>query len=675
MQVIRLSRNNPRRSYFEKLKEILLALRLELSYDKEEILALYAAHAPYGGNVVGVEAAAWRYFGRAPEHLSWAESAMLAVLPNSPSLIHLARGRTRLKEKRDGLLRLLLERGVIDELKFKLARVEPLPAEPHALPRYAPHLLETLVSINKGKGALLYSTIDRALQDSVNTLVRGHSRTLSLSGIGNAAAIVVDNDSFEVLAYVGNSAESVFQEDETNESGYAIDIIRRPRSTGSVLKPLLFAAMLESGDILPRTLVPDLPTQYTGYMPKNYDRAYRGAVPAQEALARSLNVPAVRMLSRYGVGRFYDFLRQLGMTTLYRSPDGYGLTLVLGGAEGTLWDLVGIYANLASIAKRDILEKGTTYGKLRLLQTDSTRSGRSADLTPASAWLTLDALQEVRRPESVSHWKNFVSSRKVAWKTGTSYGLRDGWAIGSSSRYTVGVWVGNASGEGRADLTGLSSAAPLMFDIFNRLKPAPWFDRPDGLLKEVQVCIDDGYLAHNGCPAEPQLVPLGSHFDRVSPHYKMVHLDKTASWRVHGNCEAVADMKHQLWFVLPPGQEFYYRKHHSEYRPLPPFRKDCQDVMDAGNNSGPIDFLYPNYGTKLYIPIDLAEKKGKTIFEAVHRDSNALLYWHLDEEYLGATQTFHQMPLDIRPGMHLITVVDEQGNQLSRSFEVLGKTR
>jgi penicillin-binding protein 1C len=668
MQVIRLSRKNSNRSYVEKLIEMILAFRLELSYSKEEILTLYAAHAPFGGNVVGLEAAAWRYFGRDPEHLSWAETCTLAVLPNSPALIHPGRNREVLKKKRDRLLQVLNEHGVIDDVQLKLARLEPLPGEPLPLPVNAHHLLETLISQNGYSAARFQTTIDESLQNAITSIVQRHSRALSLQGIEHAAALVVDNENFDVLAYVGNSGVSMEE-----GTGYAIDLIRRPRSTGSVLKPFLYATMLQSGEILPTTLVSDLPTQYAGYMPENYDRRYRGAVPAKEALARSLNVPAVRMLKQHGINRFYDYLKRMGMSTLYRDPEGYGLTLILGGAEATLWDLVDMYANLSYIAKQSHLTPQSVYLNLRLLASDRIESDHIVELSPGSAWLTLNALQEVTRPENEAYWKNFSSSRKISWKTGTSYGLRDGWAIGSDSRYTVGVWVGNASGEGKPDLTGVSSAAPIMFDIFNRLKPEPWFATPYASLKEVVVCKDDGYLASNGCETEVQLAPANSHFDRISPYHQRVHLDQSGTWRVHGRCESVSNMLHRTWFVLQPGQEFYYRRQHAEYHSLPPYRKDCRNMVASSGEQGPIDFIYPNFGTRLYIPIDLGEKKGRTVFEAAHRDSDATLFWHLDDQYLGSTKVFHQMALDVQPGRHTITVVDKDGNRLSRRFEVLGK--
>ena len=666
MQVIRLARRNRERSYHEKVVESELALRLELELTKDEILALYASHAPFGGNVVGLEAASWRYFGRAPDELSWAESASLAVLPNRPALIHPGRNREELLAKRDGLLRKLHDNGALEALDLELALREPLPSKPRPLPQAAPHLLDTLRA-RAGNGTHRFeTTIDPSIQIAASAIVREHARRLARKDIHNAAAIVVDNVDFEVLAYIGNASWS-----SSGERGHAVDVIRRPRSSGSILKPFLFAAMLDAGEILPGSLVPDVPTHYGGYVPENYDHGYRGAVPAKVALARSLNVPAVRMLKRHGVGRFQDFLTHMGMTTLDRSPDHYGLTLILGGAETTLWDLAAMYANLAETARRRRPSAGTTYRTLKLASEDETRTERSAELSPGAAWLTLDALVEVARPGDARHWREFASARRVGWKTGTSYGHRDGWAIGTTPRHTVAVWVGNASGEGRPALTGTATAAPILFDILNRLisfDDARWFEPPYLHMKQVEVCKNDGFLAAGDCETRSEWIPKHSHFDRVSPYHQRVHLDSAGRKRVHGACEAPGAMTHRSWFVLPARLEHYYRKHHADYRRLPAYREDCRL---AGANDAPIAFLYPNHGARLYIPMDLGQQKGRTIFEAVHRDQEATLFWHLDERYLGSTTTFHQQALDITPGAHVVTVVDQLGNRLARRFEIL----
>jgi penicillin-binding protein 1C len=674
MQVARMARGRRQRTYGQKLVEVVWSLTLEIGHSKDEVLAMYAANAPFGGNVVGLEAAAWRYFGRPPAELSWAETAMLAVLPNSPGLIHPGRNRDRLRERRDGLLRALHEAGTLDETELRLALLERLPEEPVPLPRAAPHLLETLVARNAAgparepaaEGRRFESTLDRATQRMSQRVVEEHARALATMGIDNAAVLVVDNRSFDVLGYVGNSRWSV---DEG--SGFAIDLVYRPRSTGSVLKPLLFARMLDAGELLPSTLVPDVPSQFAGYMPENYDRVFRGAVPARDALARSLNVPAVWMLSRHGVDKFYDFLERMGMSTLHRQPQGYGLTLVLGGAEGTLWDLTTMYANVAHVAEGGRVARSANLLRPRLVISDEIDTGRPAGLSVGASWLTLDALKEVVRPGVDAQWRRFEGSHEVAWKTGTSYGHRDAWAIGSTARYTVGVWVGNASGEGRPELTGVGSAAPLLFDVFNGLERVDWGPRPEFALRSVAVCRDDGYLAVLGCETEEALAPRDSHFERPSPYHRVVHLADGGAWQVDARCEPVDRMTHETWFVLPPGQEHYYRQHRSGYRPLPPVRPDCQ-VAD-GASPGSMDFLYPEAGTAVYIPWELGGERGRVVFAVAHRRTDARLYWHLDDHFVGSTVTFHEQALDIPPGRHTITVVDQWGGRASRAFEVLDK--
>jgi penicillin-binding protein 1C len=664
MQTVRLVRGSPQRSYSEKVIEMLLALRLELQYSKREIFALYTAHAPFGGNVVGLEAASWRYFGRAPQQLSWAETCTLAVLPNSPSLIHPGRNRARLLEKRNRLLQRLHEAGHLAQMDLALALSEPLPLQPLALPQLAPHLLDTLHA-GAPHTYRFHTTLDARLQRIAGEIIRERAKDLARQDIHNAAALIVDNRSFEVLAYVGNPEYAL-----NNERGHAVDIVRRPRSSGSILKPLLYAAMLDAGEILPGTLVSDVPTRYGGYMPENYDHGYRGAVPAEVALAQSLNVPAVRMLKRHGAHRFYDFLKHLGMTSLTRSVDDYGLSLILGGAEVTLWEVAHFYANLANIARASDADGAKTYRSLRLWRDETAAVPVSAEISPGAAWLTLNALLEVSRPGEEGYWKNFASSRKIAWKTGTSWGLRDAWAVGDTARYTIAVWS-----EGRPGLTGSAVAAPILFDLFNRVEPAAWFTPPEIDLKELDVCRNDGYLANGFCDTVKQWAPRDSNFDQISPYHVRLHLDRSRRFRVHGDCERVANMESVNWFALSPAQESYYRRHHAEYRVLPPLRPDCAAAANADAGRQPLDLLYPDHGARIYIPVDLAEKKSRTVFEAVHRDRDSVIHWHLDDQYLGSTRTFHQQALDATPGTHSITIVDQEGHQLSRRFEVLAQER
>jgi penicillin-binding protein 1C len=661
-----------------KARQALLAVWLEFGHSKDELLALYAGHAPFGGNVVGLEAAAWRYFGRAPEQLSWAESATLAVLPNAPGLITPGRSRGRLQARRDALLRVLGAQGDLSPLDLELALAEPLVDAPQSLPSLAPHLLDTLRARHPAQYRF-HSTLDAELQRQASARVQEHAAQLLRSGIGNAAALIVDNRSFEVLAYVGNAGW-----DLTTQRALAVDIVQRPRSTGSILKPFLYAAMLDSSQLLPQMLVPDVPTQLRGFRPENFDRSFRGAVPADEALAMSLNVPAVRLLRDYGYPRFHELLQRLGFTTLTRPPDHYGLALILGGAEAKLWDVTTAYAGLADGARADVARGGgavvsapatrTSVRALRWLTDEGSAKsqGASRPISIGAAWLTQQALLQVTRPAEEAGWERFAHTREIAWKTGTSWGLRDAWAVGSSTSHTVGIWVGNADGRGVPGLTGGTAAAPLLFALHELLPRSAWYGVPASALKSVRTCADDGYLASDLCAARDTLVPAASHFDRQTPYHQMVHLDAQSDLRVHADCVAVSRMRHQPWFVLPPSLAHYYRAQHGAYRPLPEWRTGCSALLADGAQSM-MEFIYPDPGGRVYVPIDLDEQRGRAVLEVVHRDPGAVLYWHVDDEYQAHTELRHQLAVDLPPGEHRVTVVDAEGRSLSRWFTVLAR--
>ena len=664
MQVVRLSRPGRSRTVFEKMIEMLLALRLEFAASKEKILAMYASHAPFGGNVVGLEAAAWRYFGRAPGELSWAESATLAVLPNSPALVHPGRNRELLLKKRNDLLETLVQKQVIDSLTFVLSSREPLLPAPQPLPMLAPHLLQRINAKNHA-GDRFVSTLKKSLQERATAVAHRHVQQLARSGIHNTAVLLADVQTAEVLAYIGNCASN----DHPDFSPH-VDIIPAPRSSGSILKPLLYASMLESGELLPNMLVPDIPTQLGGFMPENYTRTYQGAVPAYEALARSLNVPAVRMLQRFGVDRFYDHLQRLGMTTLFRPAQDYGLSLILGGAEATLWDMVGMYAGLLRGAEIPNPMSSSFY-PLRIETGEPETTATSPLLSPSSCWLTLQAMLDVTRPGEDKVWRQFESSQPIYWKTGTSYGFRDGWAIGLTSRYAVGVWVGNADGEGRPELTGISSAAPLLFDLFDILELGAPIPLPAGDFIEVKVCQHSGYRAGLNCEETAfHKVGAAGKYAETCPFCHRVFCDSTRQWRVSDVCERISDMQPVSWFVLPPAMEWFYRSSHPDYQPLPPFRSDCQQVV-ASNST--MTLIRLENASSAYVPIELDGSRGGMVFQATHRHPEATIFWHLDEKYVTATHGIHQVVVAPSPGRHVLTLVDVRGEVLEREFTILAK--
>jgi len=675
MQVIRLSRKGKSRTYYQKLIELIQATRLEIRCSKKEILGLYASNAPFGSNVVGLDAASWRYFGRSPDKLSWAEAATLAILPNTPSLLYPGKNEEKLKRKRDRLLDRLQAAGELDALTCELAKQEPLPQKPHPLPDEAPQLLDRAAAYKNQRGKRIRTTLDAGLQARVKAIVEKHHRRLMGNEIHNACVLVLEVKTGKTLAYVGNT-----QAEAGADHGNDVDVIMAARSTGSILKPFLYAGMLSDGQILPNTLIPDIPMQFGSYAPQNFSETYDGAVPAKRALARSLNVPAVKLLQQYGIGRFHDLLQKIGLQTITRSADNYGLTLILGGAEARLWDLAGAYASMARTLNRYTKEEKyyrSDFHPPWFLCSDSLNYIKDSDpegtsyFDAASTWITFEAMVEVNRPDEEASWREYLSSGKIAWKTGTSFGFRDGWAIGLSPEYVVAVWTGNASGEGRPGLVGVQTAAPILFEVFGQLSGNTWFKKPLHEMQEVTVCKESGFKAGEYCDKERMWIQKAGISSSVCPFHHLLHLDPQGKYRVTSECEAVSQIQHVPWFILPPAQELYYKRKNATYRTIPPMDPRCPGTASIHS----LELIYPKQGSTIYVPIEIDGKLGRTVFEAAHRKAGMHIFWHLDDNYLGETSGIHQMALAPTAGKHVLTLVDEAGESVSESFEIIGKEK
>lgn len=669
-QTIRLMRGSPRRTIGEKLTEAIWATRLELTYSKEEILGFYAAHAPFGGNVVGVEAAAWRYYGRAATHLSWGEAAALAVLPNAPGVIFPGRSDAAFRRKRDGLLDKLHARGDLDAQTLALAKLEPLPGAPKPLPDLAPQLLLPSAPFQVHKklvGAWGHdgrTSLDAGLQRTVTDLVERHRRRLSASlGVENAGVIVADVRTGLTLAYVGNASSA------GPAHQHRVDVLQARRSSGSTLKPFLYAVMLDAGDLSPRTLLADVPTLIGDYAPRNFDHGFDGAVPASEALTRSLNIPWVRALRGFGVSRLRDKLEDSGLSTIDRGADDYGLSLILGGAEVTAWELAGAYRGLARTVQT-YREAPRAYDLcdwqgLTLREADThedhgepVRLGDAPVYSAAAAHLTLETLTELERPGDLAAWRSFGASRKVAWKTGTSFGMRDAWAVGVTPEYVVAVWTGNADGEGRPGLTGASAAAPLLFDVFDALPPTTWFGAPVADMRGVRVCTASGSLARDICPdTDTMLLPASAKTLALCPHHERVYVNDEGQ-RVDNTCASLATATSTVAFRLPASWASYYRRRHPGYRGVPGWAEGC---APAGEH--PMQLLYPRGVKVVHAPRGLDGQRQAIAFEVAHEEPGAFLTWYVDGTWVGETSGRHVLSLRPEPGEVALVVVDERGRR------------
>jgi len=436
--------------------------------------------------------------------------------------------------------------------------------------------------------------------------------------------------------------------------------------------------MLQSGDILPNTLIADIPVRFTGFCPKNFDQTYSGAVPASSALSQSLNVPAVKMLQKYTPAKLLELLRETGFTTFSNSADHYGLTLILGGGETSLWELAGVYSSFSRVLNRYLTEKKyyrEDYHQPVLVFNNKSLPARTEDpnppLTASTIWLTYEALQKVNRPESEAGWQYFTSSRDLAWKTGTSFGFRDAWAVGTTPEYVIGVWAGNADGEGRPGLTGLSAAAPVLFDLFNILGSAGWFATPSEDLTAIRVCTLSGLRAGHDCPeTEEVFACINGLRSEACPYHRIVHLNISRTRQVNADCAAPSDIRNEPWFVLPPAMEYFYRQKHPEYKVLPPPAPGCT----SDKSIDVMEFIYPTPGIRIFIPRDQTGSQTRIIGEVAHRNPSKTIFWHLDDKYLGSTVSIHQVEIFANAGGHVLTVVDEDGNSIRCTFSITGRS-
>lgn len=646
MQVVRLARKNKPRTYREKLIEVVLALRLELHYSKKTILDLYAAHAPFGGNVVGIDAAAWRYFHTTPDRLTWSEAATLAVLPNAPSMIHPGKARERLLDKRDALLLRMTTSKVHCPKRYRVPRLsyddyelslmERLPDKPYDMPMLAYHYLMDQEKVRKGEQ--IHSDIDYQLQKNVIQVMERHHQANALNQIENAAVYVVDYLNDKVIAYVGNNAHAA--------DAAMVDMVKAQRSTGSIMKPFLFAAMLDEGTLLPTMMLPDVPMTLSGFTPKNYSGQYWGAVPANQALQHSLNAPFVYLLKEYGHQRFHSLLKRLDLSGIVFDADHYGLSIIVGGAEASLFDLVNAYARMA---------KELSTG---------------ADLSPFSpeaVAVTFDVMKGLTRPSNQAGWSGFSSTKQVAWKTGTSFGFKDAWTIGVTDHYVIGVWAGNSDGEGRPGLTGVGVAAPIMFDVAALLNdtyshPA---STPESI--EVEVCAVTGYPNTDLCEQTKMvMMPDVEIKTGPCPYHKKIFLDSTRQYQVLPDCYPIDQRCYENYFVLPPVMEWFYKKHSPLYHPLPALYPNCA----TSHPDDLMEFIYPKSDARVTIPIGIKGDRQQVVFEIAHRNPSKKIYWTLNDTFLGQTRYNHQMPIDVEKGTYVLRCVDEDGVELRRKIVV-----
>lgn len=633
MQVMRMARGNRSRTIYQKAIECLGAFKLELFYSKNEILEMWAAMAPMGGNTVGVSTAAWRYFQRDLDNLSNAEYATLAVLPNSPSQVHLGKNPGKLKARRDFLLTKLFRHHKLDSLEWQLSLEEPIPTEQFNIPFDAYHFLEFNKSQHQDRH-IFQSTIDANLQSVVQSHVDAISVVYQADGIKNAAAVVIDNQTNEIVAYVGNS------KDHKNLSRY-VDCVQAPRSYGSLLKPILYAYALDEGYFMPHEMVKDIPTHISGFSPRNYDKRFRGEAPLDQMVSLSLNVPAVRTLNYVGLHSFHHLLtKDLNLKFIHPKADHHGLSIILGGAEGSLLEMARLYKGLS----RNYFQKSHPFNAPKSLRSELKSIPHPFEFDHRSISHTIEAMTSLERPKEEQNFIKYGGA-EVAWKTGTSYGHRDAWAVGTTPEYTVAVWVGNEDGEGIYNLVGAQKAAPILFKIFGSLSISsfPNLDEKESL----QYCVESGRLAGVNCQrTEGCVFGEAVHSLRQCNQHVVTELENGSR---------------NMDYIQDPVVAHYYEKYHGL---IPSYHNHKTSLRSN------LSIVYPADQSIIFIPKKIDQTISEIQIIARPASDDDVLFWYMNDRLIGTTTSVHQINLSLPSGQHRIFVVDQNGQEDEVSFTV-----
>jgi penicillin-binding protein 1C len=566
MQVAR-AMEPKKRTYWNKVVEVFRAFQLEWKYPKSEILQLYLNVVPYGGNIQGVKAASILYFKKNPDHLSLAEITALSIIPNRPSSLVMGRNNDRIVEERNKWLRRWAQEKVFTRHEIADALAEPLTATRGVVPAYMPQLSWKL---KKRGGSMIHSTIQLNMQLKVEKLIRDYSRTLALKNIHNAAAIVIDNRTHRVVSYVGSS-----DFDDALNAGQ-VNGAAAVREPGSTLKPLLYGLCIDEGLLTPKRTITDVPINYDGYAPENYDKRFNGYVTMEYALEHSLNIPAVKSLKALGKDKLIQRLSQCDFRQVDRDRKKLGLSMILGGCGATLEEMTGMYSLFANEG---------VYVRPRYTYADSSGGAGVRVLSPAATFMINETLSKVNRPDFPLNWQSTLHLPKIAWKTGTSYGRRDAWSIGYNKHFTVGIWAGNFSGLGVPELSGANVATPLLFTIFNTIDyddDASWFAKPDDCDVRM-VCTETGLPPDEFCKnlVTDYFIPLVSTA-RKCDNRQEVFLSADGKISYCRSCLPPNGYKKKWFTVIPPEMKEYYDANHISYELVPPHNPDCEKVFKEG---------------------------------------------------------------------------------------------
>lgn len=637
MQVARALEHR-RRNVGSKIIEMFRAFQLEVKYSKNEILQMYLNLVPYGGNIEGVKSASILYYNKNPDHLSLAEITALSIIPNRPSSLIMGKNNALIVQERNKWLKKFASEKVFSQKEIQDALAEPLTASRGTVPHYLPHLSYKL---KQQGGDIVRTNIVMHTQMKTEKLVEDYVRTLRLKNIKNAAAVVIDNKTHKVIAYVGSSD---FQ--DTTDGGQ-VNGAAAVREPGSTLKPLLYALCIDEGLETPKMIVTDVGVNYAGYSPENYDKKYNGYVTVEYALEHSLNIPAVKSLKMLGKDKLIQKLAACNFKQIKKDQNKLGLSMILGGCGASLEELTGLFsafANEGIYRKPAYTQSDTNFVKTRLI-------------SAAANYMITDILSRVNRPDFPLNWQATEHMPKIAWKTGTSYGRRDAWSIGYNKNYTVGVWVGNFSGVGVADLSGANVATPLLFKIFNTIdydSDEEWFDLPAGC-EQRKVCSETGLVPTEHCNniVMDYFIPMISSTKKCDNWQEvLVSADERISYCK--SCAPENGYKKKWYRLIDPDMQAWMQENKIAYENIPPHNPSCEKIF----NDGTPDITSPTSNTEYLI-----NKKDKEPLQLVCKTANDVskVYWYINNKFYKASSASEKQFFVPDEGPVKISCTDDKG--------------
>ena len=640
-----------KRTYLNKFVEMLRAFQIELHFSKKEILEMYLSYLPYGGNIEGVKSAAYIYFNRPPDKLSLSQAIALTVIPNDPNNLRLDKNPFQVMKERNQWIKTFTDANLFSQENLQDAIDEPVLSSRYAVNNEAPHFCR-FVSENY-PGDEIYTSLVQPVQKTAEKILLSYVNRVKAKMVSNGSVLIIDNKTNSVAAYCGSAD---FFDNSTSGQVNGITAIRSP---GSTLKPFLYTLAFDTGELTPDMRLLDVPTDFGGYEPENYDLKYNGPVTAKFALVNSLNVPAVSLLRQIGLEKFLSFLQKNGFSDIAQNKNSLGLSLILGGCGTRLEQLTKAYTVFSHGGKLYPL----TYLKPVLLKDSNAVKIFSAQ----AAYLTGSLLTTNERPDYPADFLSATDHPLIAWKTGTSYGKRDAWAIGFNPDYTIGVWMGNFDGKGSPELSGAETAVPLLFELFDAVDPKPkklWFDRPAGLYLR-EVCSETGLLPTENCTH----TEFDYYIENVSPNkkcdlYKTVYVNKDETIQYCPECLPKDGYKKVKYPFYDSELMLWMMKNKIAFKRLPPHNPLCQTRLTG---EGP-KIVSPSPDYEYYVENN---SKQQILLQAAPDPSVKTYYWYINNVFYKKSRPGEKLFFRPDQGELPIICLDDRGRKSTISIKVI----